>query len=111
MDSKFKLGTVSHTPGVLRYFGLRIVQHDDMRINVEGDDKLSAIGIFPIETFPITCFRRRQGIEPLNCLEISTFRLMNSLVGWLGVNTSPLCAHLNSCMQQLAPSDTIKTLI
>lgn len=40
---KFKLGTIVHGPGELRFFGLNIIQSDDYTIETNGDGKLNAL--------------------------------------------------------------------
>lgn len=101
----FTLGTIIHGPGLLRYFGLNIVQHDDMTITIDGDDKLN--GIY---TAPITRTRRRDTTDMLNPAEKRVFASINSSVGWLGITASPFCATFSSLFQQEAPSAAISTL-
>lgn len=36
------LGTITHGPGLLRYFGLNIKQHEDYSVSLDADDKLNA---------------------------------------------------------------------
>lgn len=105
-DTKFKLGTLSRTSGMLCYFALNIVQHGDMNISVDVRDKKAAI-----EPFPITCLRRWQVIEPVNSLEVQAFCSVCSYIAWLGVNISPVCEYSHSHMQQRMPNATLKTLI
>ena len=39
----FNLGTVVSGPGRMRFFGINIVQDEDMKIQTDADDKLSAL--------------------------------------------------------------------
>lgn len=48
LDSLSALGILSHAPGHLRYFGINIVQGDDLSSSVDSGDKrsyLSSMGI------------------------------------------------------------------
>lgn len=105
ISKSFKLGTILHGPGVLRYFGLNVTQHDDFTVTIDGDDKLNAIG-----TAPITRVRRRDVTDTLTPAEIKMFASINSSVGWLGIAASPFCATFSSLFQQTAPIATIASL-
>lgn len=49
IERHFRLGTVAGVPEIICYFGINIIQHDDLAVKNHGDDKLCAI-----ETNPLT---------------------------------------------------------
>lgn len=51
INAKFKLGTIIHGPGQIRFFGLNVQQFDDMSICVDADEKLHALETMPISRF------------------------------------------------------------
>lgn len=104
-DARFELGTVAHGPGSLRFYGMNIVQNEDMTCSIDANDKLSAL-----EPYPITRLRRRQTEEPLNSVEKSAFMSLNSSLGWLGLAASPFCAFYASHLQQKLPKATVSVL-
>lgn len=55
LKDRFTLGTIVHRPGLTCYFRLKIIQHDDYTVSIDGDDKLSSIS-----STPITRTRRRE---------------------------------------------------
>lgn len=81
----FTLVTITHRPGLLRYFGLNILQHDDYKVTIDGDDKLN-----DIETAPLTRMRRLESHERQTNAEQKIFASINSSVGWLCITASPL---------------------
>lgn len=101
----FTLGTIIHGPGLLRYFGLNVVQHDYYTITIDSDDKLNGI-----TTAPITHVRRRHATDSLSPTDRKTFASINISVGWLGITASPFCAVFSSLFQQDAPTATISTV-
>lgn len=106
IQKQYELGTVVYGPGIFLYFGLQIIQHDDCSIEIHGDDKINSI-----ECYPITRQRRKQGEEILNAVEVSSYRSMNSSIGWLGIGASPFCAFYGSHLQQRVPSTKVHDLI
>lgn len=48
IDRRFKLGNLVHGPGELGFCGLNVTQADDFSVQVDGDDKLQSIAIYPI---------------------------------------------------------------
>ena len=54
--------------------------------------------------------RKRKINEKLNDFEISSFRSINSSLGWLEIAASPFCAFYSSYLQQKQPNATIETL-
>lgn len=67
-------------PGLLRYFGLDIIQHDDYSIIIDGDEKLDAF-----EANSLTLVRRRELGSELNITEVKACPSLNSSVGWSGI--------------------------
>lgn len=104
--SRYKLGTVVFGPGNFLFFGLQISQDTDHTITIEGDDKLSAL-----QCYPLSRQRRKEGEKLLNDIEKSSFRSVNSSVGWLGSAASLFCSFYASHLQQKAPSTTVHDLI
>lgn len=102
-DCRFKLNTIMHGPGVLRYCGINVVQHEDMSMEVDGDDKLSSIS--PMQTSP-HC--RRQLHSPITHVESRSFAPVNSAVHWLAITDSHLCAEFASRSQKLAPAAAVR---
>ena len=47
-NQQFKLGTVSFEPGLLRFYGLTIRQHNDLHCTIDGDEKLEALDPVPL---------------------------------------------------------------
>jgi len=102
----YELGTVVYGPGVFQFFGLTVIQSDDLTVQLHANDKINAC-----EAFPIDRQRRKQVDAPLNKLENSSYRSLNSSLGWIGVAISPFCAHAASYLQQKGPTPTVGDLI
>lgn len=105
LNKSFLLGIVVHGPGVLRYFGLNITQHDGYTTIIDGDDKLNRMG-----TAPVTRVRRSDVHDTLSPTERKMFASINSSVDWLCITASPLCFLISSIFQQNSPTATIATL-
>lgn len=54
-NSRFSFRTVVSGPGILKFYGLTIEQHEDFSSSIHADDKLNSI-----ECFPLSRIRRRQ---------------------------------------------------
>lgn len=106
VNHKFKLGTIFHGPGLFRYYGLNILQHEDFSAEIDAEDKLSAV-----EAFPLTRMRRKEFDAPLNVVERRSFSSLNSSISWLGVAASPLCSFYSSHMQQRLPTAKVSDLV
>ena len=104
-NSKFALGTVVSGPGNLRFYGLNIVQDEDMSCSINAEDKLLAL-----EQCPITRLRRQEHDSELNAVERSAFMSLNSSIGWLGIAASPFCAFYASHLQQKLPDARVSVL-
>ena len=105
-NMRYKLGTVAHGPGRLRFYGMNIVQEDDFSSYIDADDKLASL-----ETFPLTRLRRREVDSPLTTVEKASFMSLNSSLGWLGIAASPFCAFYASFLQQKLPNATVAALV
>lgn len=73
IQQKFTLGTVTHGPGLFRYFGLNITQHYDFSVTIDGGEKLIAL-----DTHPTTRVRRSELESCLNAAEARAFASINS---------------------------------
>ena len=105
-NDKFQFGTVIHGPGILKFFGLTIIQNTDFSCTVHGDEKLMALEVFPL---PRT--RRRQPDSELSDYEKSSYMSVNSSLSWLGITASPLCAFISSYLQQKLPDLNVDSII
>lgn len=105
LRQRFTLGTVALGPGQLRFFELKMVQHDDYTVSIDGVGKLYGIG-----TPSITRVRRRDVAASLSPAENELFASIKSSLGWLGITASLFCALFSSMFQQSAPNATLATL-
>lgn len=48
VNNRFKLVTIAHGLGEMHYFGLKILQHGDMSIIMNRDEKLMSIKSYPL---------------------------------------------------------------
>lgn len=106
IQKKYELGTVVYGPGSFLFFGLQVCQEIDSSITIQADEKISSL-----ECYPITRQRRKESSILLNELEMSSFRSINSSIGWLGTAASPFCAFYASHLQQKVPNTTVHDLI
>lgn len=93
-------------PGTIRYFGINIIQHEDFTVTVHGDDELKALG-----TYPTSCTRRRNYLEPLKLLELKSFATINSSTYWLGITVAPFCSLLQVCFISFLPLPRLVTFV
>lgn len=70
---RFNLGTVVHGLGQARFYGLQIVQHEDMACPGNGNKKLHGL-----EPYLISRSHRFQSEIKLMCVEKSAFMSLNS---------------------------------
>ena len=105
-EKRFKLGTVVRGPGNLRFFGLQVIQDQDLSITVDGNEKLDKS-----EPYPVSKVRRKQITELLNAVEKHAFMSINSSIGRLGFAASPFCSLYSSYLQQKLPGANIETLL
>ena len=104
-DSRFKVGTVNHGPGKLRFFGINTTQDEDYTIATDND-KLQAV-----MECPISRQRRKEPELEVNAIEKGTFASINSSLGWIGIAASPLCLFYSSYLQQKAPDIKVSHLV
>lgn len=104
-DSKFKLGSVGCGPGVLKVYGMLIVQLEDFSSSIDADDKPEAL-----ESFPLCRVRRRQWDFSLTLAEKSPFMPVNFSMCWLGFAASPFFAFYFSHLHQKMPWVTVAAL-
>lgn len=85
LNNTFKLGTINSGPGNLRVFGINVVQHENMEIETNADDKIESL-------FEYVVFRhrRKQYDSLVNDVEKQSFMSMNSSHGWIDSAASPL---------------------
>ena len=103
---RYELGTVVYGPGSFLFFGLQVYQETNYSITIQADEKISSL-----ECYPIFRERRRESSIPLNEIEKSSFRSVNSSIGWLGIAASPFCEFFASHLQQKVPHTTVRDLI
>ena len=106
IQSNYELGTVVYGPATFLFYGLQICQDTDYSITLQGDEKINGL-----EGFPISRQRRKEGDTALNPVEMSSFRSVNSSIGWLGIAASPFCAFYASYLQQKVPGTKVSDLI
>lgn len=97
-NSIFELGSVVNGPGEMRFFGTNLVQHEDMSVNINADDKLASIF-----EYKLSRQSRKQMDSKTNELETKSFMSINSTLGWIGSSCSPLCSFYSSYLQQKLP--------
>lgn len=105
IKNKFTLGTTTHVPGLLRYYGLNIMQHDDHSVPVDVNDKLQAL-----EAHRITRVCRWQLESLLNAAEAKALFSINSCIYWLCIALSLFCSLFSSMLQQFSPTGIIAAL-
>lgn len=103
---KFELGTVSHGPGKLRFFGINTEQHEDLTVSTDADDKLKSL----VE-LDISRSRRKEYDAGINEIERAAYASANSSLGWIGTAASPFCSFYSSYLQQKAPNTKVSHLV
>lgn len=83
-NNRFKLGTVSHVPGRLLFFGINTTENEEFTIDTNAGDKRNAL-----PEYSLTRSRRKQPDELLNSFEKSFFASTNSSLGLIGSAASP----------------------
>lgn len=81
------IGTVEYGPGNDRFYGINIVQNDDLTCTIISDDKFQAL-----EPCRLTGIRRREIDSPLTAAENCSYIFLNSSLGFLGISVSQFCA-------------------
>lgn len=75
-------------------------------IIVHADHKLESLQPYPIEHY-----RRKQGAESLNAIELSTYRSINRSMVWIGVAASHFGSFASSYLQQKLPNVTVCDIV
>lgn len=101
----FKLGTILHGPGRLRFYGLFILQADYFSCPVNADKKLQSIKAYLITRTRCLIIRNE-----VNALKRTASMFVNSSLSWLGTTVSPLCAFYLSHLQQMYPLRKMQAL-
>ena len=91
----YKVGTIVHTPGSLKFFGSEIVQSAEFEIEFHSDEKLNAI-----DPYVITRSRRRECDSILTSVESKWFNSINGSLGFIGSMTFPIASFFTSHLQQ-----------
>lgn len=102
--AKFKIGTVFRGPGILKFYGMTIEQHDDFSIIIHPADKLDAN-----ECYPSQRIRRRQFKSAFTEIEKASFMSVNSSLCWIGITASPFRTFYASYLQKM-PSLTVDSM-
>ncbi len=106
MKRSFEVGTVSHTPGSLMYFGVTITQTDDGDIEMDANEKLNSVA-----TKTITRNRRKEQSSPLTSIELRDYRSVNGSICFMGMIASPLASFVSSYLQQASHSAKVKHML
>eukprot|EP00173_Palmaria_palmata_P004185 Plantae.Rhodophyta-Palmaria_palmata.ctg5175.p1 GENE.Plantae.Rhodophyta-Palmaria_palmata.ctg5175~~Plantae.Rhodophyta-Palmaria_palmata.ctg5175.p1 ORF type:complete len:258 (+),score=24.54 Plantae.Rhodophyta-Palmaria_palmata.ctg5175:111-776(+) len=106
LGNKFKIRTLTHTPGSLLCYGAKVEQKYDGTIEISADDKLKTI--FPNQ---VGRERRRQLESVVTSDELSEFRSMNGKISWLVMLISPTESFLSSHLQQRFHFATVADLL
>lgn len=101
----FTLSLIAHIPGLLRFLGLKLTQHEDNPVSIDCDDKLRSIA-----TAPMTRVRQRDTTDPLSQAKLKTFATINSYIGWLDIRSILFCALLSSSFHWSASTATVVML-
>lgn len=83
----FALGVVDYSPGVLQFYGLNMMQYEELPVVIHAEDKLNAL-----EPYPVSRTRRCQIDETMNRIELNAYMSLNTSLGWLDVTVSSLRA-------------------
>ena len=106
IQEKYELGTIYTGPGSFLFCGLNIIQDEDFNITINGDSKINNLS-----PFNILRYRRKETNKDLNAIELSSFRSINTSLGWIGQAVSPFCSFYSSYLQQKLPSPIVSDLI
>lgn len=104
IKDKLKFGTISHAPGNLLFFGITFIQEEEFSIQTMGDENITSL-----EPYHLFLHRCQQIYGKINSTEKNSFALLSSSVSWH--TTSTFCSEFLSRMKQIAPSETVKTLV
>lgn len=105
-NKKFQFGSVVRGLGILKFYGMKIVQNEDILLSTHVDDNLNSL-----ECYPLSRIWRRQVDLALTVVEKSSFMSVNSSLGWLRITASPLCVFYAIHLQQMMPSVTVNSVM
>lgn len=106
MQSHYEPGIVLYGPESFLFFGLQVCQDNDYSMCIQDDEQLTDQNCYPLSKQ-----QRKQGNEPFIAIETSSFRPVNSSLGWTGVAASSFCSFYTCFLRQKAPSATVYDLI
>lgn len=86
VQKQFKFGTTTHGFGILRFFGLILMQHDGVTISIDANDNFQATA-----AHPITQTRCRKLESKQSNFELKAFLPTDSVAEWLEIAASPFC--------------------
>lgn len=95
LNSKLPLGTIINSTDTLRYFGLNLIQNQDVTVEIDAEHNLQAL-----KRYPISRICRKQMEDHLNEIERSKVASIHRSVGWIGASASRLRAEFSSSFQQ-----------
>lgn len=105
-ENIFTIGTLSHGPGRLWFYGLNIIQNEDYTCLIEGGKKLAALS-----SYHLTRVRRRQGNENMNQSKMNDFILIYSFIQWVGTTASALCLFYTNYSQQMLKESRVSAFV
>jgi len=106
IKSKYELGTVVYGPGNFLFSGLTVTHNEDYTFTIHADEKINAC-----EPYPLDRTRRKQIDENANPVELSAYRSINGIIGWIGAAASPFCSFASSYLQQRLPNVKVRDII
>ncbi len=105
LKKRFEVGTVSHTPGSLMFFGATVSQSEDGDIVLTADEKLSEI-----KPATIGSVRRKDQESALTRMESKAFRSTTGMLCFVGMLISPLASFMSIHLQKTSHSAAVKDL-
>lgn len=105
-NEKFAFGSVVRGLGIIRSYGMTIVENEDFSTSIHAAVKLDAL-----ECCPLSLVRRRHVDATVSEVEKLSFMSVRSSLGWLGIAASPLRAFYASHLKQMMPSLTVNQLL
>lgn len=106
LNKKFQFGSIVRGPGIIKFYGMKVVRDGDFSSTIHADDKLG-----PLDCYALSRIRRLQADSECTAVEKSSFMSVSSSLGWLGIYASPLCSFHPSHLQQMMPSITVNSVI
>lgn len=84
-----KLGTIIHFLGLLRFYGISLIQNEDYTASINADDKPN-----DFIRYRISSLRPHNTRRLLKLIYKMAFTSINSSVYWLVISVSLLCSEL-----------------